>query len=116
MYKSRVILIPSINLCLIQTLCIKISSATKFSLQAYFLHCQNGGNSNFLHLQDASRPAKGKRGTEKGKRGRELTIVIVVFHITTIVGESSQKLNKIGKTFSSRCGVYLAISRNDKSI
>jgi hypothetical protein len=49
-------------------------------------------------------------------RGRELTIVIVFFHITTIVGESSQKLNKIGKTFSSRCGVYLAISRNDKKV
>jgi hypothetical protein len=25
-------------------------------------------------------------------------------------------MNKIGKTFSSRCGVYLAISRKDKSI
>jgi hypothetical protein len=37
------------------------------------------------------------------------------FSITTIVGESSQKLNKIGKTFSSRCGVYLAIPREDKS-
>jgi hypothetical protein len=36
--------------------------------------------------------------------------------MTTIVGESSQKLNKIGKTFSSRCGVYLAISRKEKSI
>jgi hypothetical protein len=48
--------------------------------------------------QDTSRPAK-------GKRGREPTIVIVFFHITTIVGESSQKLNKIGKTFSSRCAV-----------
>jgi hypothetical protein len=36
----------------------------------------------------------------------------------TIVGESSQKLNKNekGKTFSSRCGFYLAISKNDKSI
>jgi hypothetical protein len=34
----------------------------------------------------------------------------------SVVGESSQKLNKIGKTFSSRCGVYLAISRKDKSI
>jgi hypothetical protein len=33
----------------------------------------------------------------------------------TIVGESSQKLNKKGKTFS-RCGFYLEISKNDKSI
>jgi hypothetical protein len=64
------------------------------------------------HLKTSKR----KKGTRKGKRGRELTIVIVFFHITTIVRESSQKLNKIGKTFSSRCGVYLAISRNDKSI
>jgi hypothetical protein len=60
--------------------------------------------------------AKGKRGNKKGRRGREPTIVIVVFHITTIVGESSQKSNKIGKTFSSRCGIYLAIPRKDKSI
>jgi hypothetical protein len=59
--------------------------------------------------QDTSKPAK-------GKRGREPTIVIVFFHRTTIDGESSQKLNKIGKTFSSRCGVYLAISRKDKRI
>jgi hypothetical protein len=65
--------------------------------------------------QDTSKPAKGKRG-EKGERGREPTIVIVVFHRTTIDGESSQKLNKIGKTFLSRCGVYLAISRKNKSI
>jgi hypothetical protein len=50
-------------------------------------------------LQDTSRPAKGKRGTKKGKRGREPTILIDVFHIMTIVGESSQKLNKNGKTF-----------------
>jgi hypothetical protein len=49
--------------------------------------------------QDTSNPAKGKRGNKKGKRGREPTIVIVFFHITTIVGESSQKLNKISKTF-----------------
>jgi hypothetical protein len=42
--------------------------------------------------QDTSKPAKGRRGNKKGKRGRELTIVIVFFHITTIVGESSQKL------------------------
>jgi hypothetical protein len=34
----------------------------------------------------------------------------------TIVGESSQKLNRKGKTFSSRCGFYLAISKNDESI
>jgi hypothetical protein len=60
-------------------------------------------------LQDTSKPAK-------GKRGREPTIVIVFFHRTTIDGESSQKLNKMGKTFSSRCGVYLAISRKGKSI
>jgi hypothetical protein len=60
--------------------------------------------------------AKGKRGNKKGKRGREPTIVIVFFHRTTIDRESSQKLNKIGKTFSSRCGACLAISRKDKSI
>jgi hypothetical protein len=64
------------------------------------------------HLKTSKR----KRGNTKGKRGREPTIVIVFFHRTTIDGESSQKLNKIGKTFSSRCGVYLAISRKDKSI
>jgi hypothetical protein len=61
-------------------------------------------------------PAKGKRGNKKGKRGREPTIVIFFFHRTTIDGESSQKLNKNGKTFLSRCGVYLATSRKDKSI
>jgi hypothetical protein len=66
-------------------------------------------------LQDTSKPAKGKRGNTKGERGREPTIVFV-FSISTIVGESSQKLNKIGNTFSSRCGVYSAISRKDKSI
>jgi hypothetical protein len=38
-------------------------------------------------LQDTSKPVK-------GKRGRELRIVIVFFHMKTIVGESSQKLNK----------------------
>jgi hypothetical protein len=70
----------------------------------------NGG------LQDTSKPAKGKRGNKKGKRGREPTIVIVFFHRTTFDGESSQKLNQIGKTFSSRCGFYLVISKNDKSI
>jgi hypothetical protein len=37
---------------------------------------------------------------------KEPTIVIVVFQIMTIVGESSQKLSKIGETFSSGCGVY----------
>jgi hypothetical protein len=66
--------------------------------------------------QDTSKAAKGKRGNTKGKGGREPTIVIVFFHRTTIDGESFQKLNEIGKTFSSRCGVYLAISRKDKSI
>jgi hypothetical protein len=73
---------------------------------------------DILSLQDTSRPVKRKKGNRKGKRGRELTIVIVFFHIMAIVGESSQKLNKIGKilTFSSRCGFYFAISRNDKSI
>jgi hypothetical protein len=59
---------------------------------------------------------KEKGETKKEKGGREPTIVIFFFHRTTIDGESSQKLNKIGKTFSSRCGVYLAISRKDKSI
>jgi hypothetical protein len=74
-------------------------------------------NSLYSLQQDTSKPAKGKRGNKKGKRGREPTIVIVFFHRTTIDGESSQKLNKNGKTFSSRCGVYLlAISRKDKSI
>jgi hypothetical protein len=58
---------------------------------------------------------KRQKGNRKGKRGREPTIVIVFFQIMTIVGESSQKLNKKGKTFSSRCGFYLAISKNDKS-
>jgi hypothetical protein len=67
-------------------------------------------------LQDTSKPAKGKRGNKKEKGEENQTIVIVFFHRTTIDGESSQKLNKIGKTFSSRCGVYLAISRKDKSI
>jgi hypothetical protein len=71
-------------------------------------------------LQRAARhlkTSKRKRGNKKGKRGREPTIVIVFFHrTTTIDGESSQKLNKIGKTFSSRCGVCLAISRKDRSI
>jgi hypothetical protein len=57
-----------------------------------------------------------EKGGKKGERGREPTIVIVFFHRTTIDGESSQKLNKIGKTFLSRCGVYLAISRKKKSI
>jgi hypothetical protein len=42
--------------------------------------------------------AKGEQ--QKGKRGEEPTIVIVVFHIMTIVGESSQKLSKNGKAFS----------------
>jgi hypothetical protein len=64
------------------------------------------------HLKTSKR----KKGKQKRKRGREPTIVIVFFHRTTIDGESSQKSNKIGKTFSSRCGVYLAISRKDKSI
>jgi hypothetical protein len=41
-------------------------------------------------LQDTSKPAKGKRENTKGERGREPTIVIV-FSISTIVGESSQK-------------------------
>jgi hypothetical protein len=69
-----------------------------------------------MFQQDTSKPAKGKRGNKKGKWGSEPTIVIVFFQRTTIVGESSQKLNKIGKTFSSRCGVYLAIPRKDKCI
>jgi hypothetical protein len=57
--------------------------------------------------------------TKKGtKKGREPTIVIVVFHIMTIVGESSQnKVNKNGKTFSSRRRFHLVtISKNAKSI
>jgi hypothetical protein len=63
-----------------------------------------------IDLQDTSRPAKEAKG------GRDPTIVIVAFQIMTIVGESSQNLYKKGTTFSSRCGFYLAISRNDKSI
>jgi hypothetical protein len=49
------------------------------------------------HLKTSKR----KRGNRKRKRGREPTIVIVFFHRTrtTIDGESSQKLNKIGKHF-----------------
>jgi hypothetical protein len=56
--------------------------------------------------------SKGKRGNKKGERGREPTVVIVFFQIMTIVGESSQKFNKIGKTFSSRCSYV----EKDKSI
>jgi hypothetical protein len=59
----------------------------------------DGNRKYYAVLQDTSKPAKGKRGNKKGERGREPTIVIVFFHITTIVGESSQKLNKIGKIF-----------------
>jgi hypothetical protein len=43
-----------------------------------------------------------KGGNKKGKSGKEPTIVIVVFHIMKILGESSQKSNenlKV-KTFS----------------
>jgi hypothetical protein len=65
------------------------------------------------HLKTSKRQ-KGRN--KKGKGGREPTIVIVVFQIMTIAGESSQKINKKGKTFSSRCGFYLEISKNDKSI
>jgi GTPase involved in cell partitioning and DNA repair len=51
-------------------------------------------------LQDTSKPAKGKRGNKKGERGKEATIVIVFFQITTIVREeSSQKLIKSAKHF-----------------
>jgi hypothetical protein len=58
------------------------------------------------HLKTSKR----KKGKKKGKRRREPTIVIVFFHRTTIDGETSQKLNKNGKIFSSRCGVYLAFT------
>jgi hypothetical protein len=34
----------------------------------------------------------------------------------TIVAESSQKLIKNGKMFLSRGGIYLAISKHDKSL
>jgi hypothetical protein len=64
------------------------------------------------HLKTSKR----QKGNRKRKRGREPTIVIVFFHRTTIDGESSQKLNKNGKTFSSRCGIYIGVSRKDKSI
>jgi hypothetical protein len=58
--------------------------------------------------QDTSRPAKGKRGTKKGKGGREPTIVIVFFQIMTIVGESSQKLNKKGKNIFVKMWLLLS--------
>jgi hypothetical protein len=59
----------------------------------------DGARSPTRHLKTGKR--KKEKGEQKRKRGREPTIVIVFFHITTIVGESSQKLNKIGKTFLS---------------
>jgi hypothetical protein len=64
------------------------------------------------HLKTSKR----QKGNKKGKGGREPTIFTVVFQIMTIVGESSQKLNEKGKTLSSRCGFYLTISKNDKTI
>jgi hypothetical protein len=57
------------------------------------------------HLKTSKR----KKGKQKGKRGREPTIVIVFFHIMTIVGESLQKIRKNRETFSSRSGIYLVI-------
>jgi len=54
----------------------------------------DGNRKYYAVLQDTSKPAKGKRGNKKGERGREPTIVIVFFHITTVVGERSQKLKK----------------------
>jgi hypothetical protein len=47
---------------------------------------------NELQSKTPRNQQKEEGETKKGKRGRELTIVIVFFHITTIVGESSQKL------------------------
>jgi hypothetical protein len=63
------------------------------------------------HLKTSKR----KKGEQKRKKGKRTTNSYCLFH-RTIDGESSQKLNKISKTFSSRCGVYLTISRKDKSI
>jgi hypothetical protein len=70
----------------------QIQGAPTFLQNLHFAGCSR-------RQQDTSKPAKGKRGNKKGKRGREPTIGIVFFHRTTIDGESSQKLNKIGKTF-----------------
>jgi hypothetical protein len=61
-------------------------------------------------FKDTARPAK-------GQRGREPTIVIVVFHMMTIVGENSrQKLKQRRKNIFVKMGFYLAISKNDRSI
>jgi hypothetical protein len=91
---------------------------TSFSTFHTKTYCSDAAQTRAASPKAARHLKTGKRQKEnrKGKGGREPTIVIVFFHITTIVGESSQKLNKIGKTFSSRCGVYLAIPRKDKSI
>jgi hypothetical protein len=70
-------------------------------------NCQNWVLSG-CSCKTSQNQQKEKGETKKGKRGREPTIVIIFFHITTIFGESSQKLNKIGKTFSSKCGVYFS--------
>jgi hypothetical protein len=60
-------------------------------------------------LSKTPQTSKRKKGKQKGKRGREPTIVIVFFHIMTIVGESLQKISKNRETFSSRSGIYLVI-------
>jgi hypothetical protein len=87
-------------------------SVTRAPFVTHICLKQGSRISTARHLKTGKR----QKGNRKGKRGREPTIVIVFFRITTIVGESSQKLNKIGKTFLSRCGVYLPILRKDKSI
>jgi hypothetical protein len=51
--------------------------------------------------------AKGEQKRKKGKRTN---------NSYCLFPQNSQKLNKNGKTFSSRCGVYLGISRKDKSM
>jgi hypothetical protein len=51
---------------------------------------------------------KTPQNQQKEKRGRESTIVLVFFHILTIVGESLQKISKNGETFSW-------FTKNDKS-
>jgi hypothetical protein len=46
-----------------------------------------------------------KRGTEKGKMGKQKrTIVFVFFHITSFAGKSSQKSIKNGETIHQDMG------------
>jgi hypothetical protein len=52
--------------------------------------------------------SKTPQNQQKGKRGREPTIIIAFFHIMTIVGEGLQTISKNGETFSSRRGIYFS--------